>query len=236
MNNQARKTHGFEVDRPARAARRSTRRTVKRTYLLQKPTGETISREQEFETSPMESEARQIVAEAAQSSIDTIEFYKSERGGGLPHKEAFEQARKIQEWRREHVEGLLPEKVDWEHLAAVAEVNTDDALKLWARVREAADDELESGMRGAKVMGHTTPYGLAQYLAIRDSFADQWQPQGGIEAAMIDMMTVSFSLQMYWSTVAHEQAIRTHDDQREESKRFESNGWKSPNQIRSRRN
>jgi len=136
----------------------------------------------------------------------------------------------MQEWRRGRVEGLLPEKLKWPHLAAVAEVDTDDALKLWARVREAADEELASGQRGARVVGDTTPYGLAQYLAIRDSFADQWRPQGGIEAAMIDMMTVSFSLQMYWSTVAHERAMRTHDDQREALKRFESNGWKSPYQ------
>ncbi len=36
-------------------------------------------------------------------------------------------------------------------------------------------------------------YALAQFLAIRDSFADQWQPQGGIESAMIDMLAVAFS-------------------------------------------
>jgi len=230
MNNQGQETRGFEVDRPARAVRRSTRQTVKKTYLLKKPTGETISRKQEYQTTLEASEARQIVAEAARSFIDTIEFYKSERGGGLPHKEAVQEAQKMQEWRRGCVEGLLPEKVSWGHLASFAELSTNDPFKLWARVRQAADDELASGKRGASVAGDTTPYGLAQYLAIRDSFADQWQPQGGIEAAMIDMMTVSFSLQMYWSTVAHERAMRTHDDQREALKRFESNGWKSPYQ------
>lgn len=57
-------------------------------------------------------------------------------------------------------------------------------------MREAADDELESGKRGAKIAGdNTTPYSLAQYLAIRDSFADQWQPQGGIESAMVEMLS-----------------------------------------------
>lgn len=84
-------------------------------------------------------------------------------------------------------------------------------------MREAADDELQSGKRGAKIAGdNTTPYSLAQYLAIRDSFADQWQPQGGIESAMVEMLSISYSLQMYWSTVAHDRATRAHDPQREQ--------------------
>lgn len=116
-------------------------------------------------------------------------------------------------------------------MAAIAEVNTDDCFKLWSRLREAADDELQSGKRGCKVTGdNASPYSLAQYLAIRDSFADQWQPRGGIESAMIEMLTVSYSLQMYWLAVAHDRAIRTHDAQRDQVRRYESSGWKSPYQ------
>jgi hypothetical protein len=47
---------------------------------------------------------------------------------------------------------------------------------------------------------------------------------------MIDMLAVSFSLQMYWSTIAHQRATQTHDEQRKELQRYESNGWKSPRQ------
>jgi hypothetical protein len=117
------------------------------------------------------------------------------------------------------------------YLTAIAEIDTEDCFKLWSRVREAADDDLQIGKRGAKVAGeNTTPYSFAQYLAIRDSFADQWQPRGGIESAMIEMLTVSYSLQMYWSTLAHERAISTHDRQRDQVQRYELNGWKSPYQ------
>jgi hypothetical protein len=98
-------------------------------------------------------------------------------------------------------------------------------------VRQRADDELESGKRGAKVAGeNSTPYSLAQYLAIRDSFADQWQPQGGIESAMVEMLSISYSLQMYWSSIAHERAMRTHDAQKGQVRRYETGGWKSPYQ------
>ena len=44
------------------------------------------------------------------------------------------------------------------------------------------------------------------------------------------MLTLSSSLQMYWSSIVHERATRTYDVQREAVKRFESNGWKSPYQ------
>lgn len=73
---------------------------------------------------------------------------------------------------------------------------------------------------------------LTQYLAIRDSFADQWQPRRGIESAMIEMLAISYSLQMYWSTIAHDRATRTHDAQREQVRRFESSSWKSPYQLK----
>jgi hypothetical protein len=114
--------------------------------------------------------------------------------------------------RLQLVERLRPEKVDWADIAAVAEVSMSDGLALWTRIREAADDELESGRRAAKITGDNTEvYALAQFLAIRDQFADQWQPQGGIESAMIDMLTISFSLQVYWSTIGHQRATGTHD-------------------------
>jgi hypothetical protein len=141
-----------------------------------------------------------IERKTPQSFIATIEFYKSEVGGAKSHDNAIKETLQCHEWRRGYVEGLAVQEINWGHMAALAEVSTDDALDLWRRVREAADDELESGKRGAKIASENSePYALARYLAIRDSFADQWQPQGGIEPAMIEMMAVSYSLQIYWS-------------------------------------
>lgn len=122
--------------------------------------------------------------------------------------------------------------MDWGHLAAVAEASPEDSLTLWIRVREAADAELESGMRSAKVTGNKiSPYEFAQFVAIRDAFADQWQPNGGIESAMIDMLTIAFSLQMYWSSIAHTRAVQIHNTQEKELGRYENKGWKSPYQY-----
>jgi hypothetical protein len=227
--NQKRKL--FEVDKKTRAARRRTPRTVTQTQILEPPGRERLTRNLEYETTLDDAETREVLKQAAQSFIATVEFYKSEYGGSKTHHEALDETLKCHEWRRNCVEGLAIEEINWGHLAAVAEVDTEDCFKLWSRVREAADDELQIGKRGAKVAGeNSTPYSFAQYLAIRDSFADQWQPRGGIESAMIEMLAVSYSLQMYWSTVAHQRVTRTHNEQREATKRFESSGWKSPYQ------
>lgn len=35
---------------------------------------------------------------------------------------------------------------------------------------------------------------------------------------------------MYWTAIAHDRAVRIHDGQREQERRFASGGWKSPYQ------
>jgi hypothetical protein len=230
VSNQTRKRKPFEVDRTARAARRSKLRTVKQVNI-QERNREKITQRQEYKTSEDDAETRQVLAEAAQSFIETIEFYKKDFGDPMSHDEAVRETLRIYAGRRQRVAGLQPRDVTWGQIAALAEVNPDDALTLWQRVRQAADDELESGKRGAEVAAHNAnPYERARYLAIRDAFADQWQPQGGIESAMIEMLAQAYSLQMYWSTVAHGRTIGIYDDQRESLKRYASSGWKSPYQ------
>jgi hypothetical protein len=231
MSKTKRKTHLFEVDRTARAARRATRHTVKQTYLVGTDTGETARHYHQYENSVEDAETRQVLAEASKSFIATIDFYQSEFGGKKPHDEAVKEALQNHEWRRSYVESLSLEEITWGHLSAVGEISAEDGIRLWARVRMAADDELESGKRGARVAGENgDPFALARYLAIRDSFADQWKPQGGIESAMVEMLAIAYSLQMYWSEMAHERATRSYDAQREALKRYEAGGWKSPYQ------
>jgi hypothetical protein len=230
--NVKKKRRPFSVDREKRKARRSALRLTERTYGRTEENGNTIENKRVIEKSAERAESLTIVQEMAQAFISTVEFYKTDWGGAKPHDEAIKEGLLRNEWRRGYVEGLEPEKVGWEHIAAVGEVNVNDSLTLWGRVREAADDELESGKRAAQVTGsRTEPYALAQFLAIRDSFADQWQPNGGIESAMIDMMTIAFSLQMYWSTIAHQRAVQIHNSQEKELNRQENKGWKSPYQY-----
>jgi hypothetical protein len=112
-------------------------------------------------------------------------------------------------------------------------VNLSEAAVLWSGVREAATVELETVAHAAAVVSTTAnAWAFAEFVAIRDAFMDEWQPRGGIEAAMIDMLAEAFSLQMYWATIAHERATRKHNEQRKELKRWESDGQKSPGKRR----
>ena len=229
--NQKKKQHPFSIDREKRKARRNTLQRVERTYGRTREDGSKIEIKKTIEKSEERAESLSIVQEMTRAFIGTIDYYKADYGGAHPHDEAVKKNLSMNEWRREYVEGLHPEKVDWTHLAAVAEVDVNDGLNLWVRLRDAADNDLESGIRAASVVGtRTEPYAIAQFLAIRDSLADQWHPNGGIESAMIDMMTIAFSLQMYWSTIAHQRAVQIHNDQDKELKRYENKGWKSPYQ------
>src|SRR6185436_18165751 len=92
-------------------------------------TGEKRRRNHQYETTLEDAETRQVLMEAARSFIGTIEFYKSEFGGGKPHDEAVKEALQCHEWRRGYVESLAVEEITWGHMTAVAEVNTDDAVK-----------------------------------------------------------------------------------------------------------
>ncbi len=41
-------------------------------------------------------------------------------------------------------------------------------------------------------------WNIARYLGVRDSFLQDWKPQGGIEVALIDMMAQSYFQWQYW--------------------------------------
>ena len=66
------------------------------------------------------------------------------------------------------------------------------AERFWERAKGEGRKEFESGHLAANI---TFPVGymkglwnIARYLGVRESFIDDWNPQGGIEVALIDMM------------------------------------------------
>lgn len=227
-------TKGYEVDSEARAARRSVKRTATRRLSAQCG-DDVLSEVITTERSDERAEMAVVISAMARAFKSTIDFHKTDYGGGLSHEDAVRAAEEMQKARRESVDsaGEMPvEQISWGVLSAIAEMDLHRSLRVWGRVREAAADELQSGRRSAHVVGNVAPWEFAQFLAIRDAFMDEWQPRGGIESAMIDMLAVAFSLQMYWASIAHQRATDEHDRQDKEVKRFETAGWKSPYQSR----
>lgn len=232
MSNKEKKRM-FAVDKDARKERRAKTSRVERTFSRPNADGEKVELKQDFETSLERAESLQIASKAVQAFLNSVEFYKSEWGGKLDHEKAFQEALELNEHARGAVKNMQPKQIAWRHIMAVTEADALESLEIWGRVRDAADIELESGWRAAEIVGgfRAEPFEIAQFLSIRDSFADQWQPQGGIESALIDMMAVAYSLQMYWSETAHRRAVQIHNNERGELRRAESKGWKSPYQY-----
>lgn len=60
----------------------------------------------------------------------------------------------------------------------------------------------------------------AKFLGVRDSFIDEYRPEGGVEVSLIDTMAQAYFLQLHWT----EEAVRrTKADPRRET--YEYNQW-----------
>lgn len=76
------------------------------------------------------------------------------------------------------------------------------AAQFWELTKLKGRREFESGHLAAN-MSFPPDYkksfwNIAKYLGIRESFIDEWQPRGGIEVTMIDILTQTFFQLQYW--------------------------------------
>jgi hypothetical protein len=95
-----------------------------------------------------------------------------------------------------------PDQISWWALSALSDARPDDAIRLWERIKRLAREELKSGHRIARVTEwEGSPWQRAQFLAVRTSFREEWKPQGGIENALIDSMTLAYCSYLQWSNV-----------------------------------
>jgi hypothetical protein len=109
------------------------------------------------------------------------------------------------------------EEVSWWSLSPLIETDPEAGWAVWERVKAAAADELASGDRAALALcWDDSPWKRAQFLAIRQTFIDEWQPRGGIELTLIDQMTQAHSLYLHWVERAHVQASLEGSKQKRE--------------------
>lgn len=226
-----------EKRRQAAERRRERRRMPRRRevggVLAQKEDGKTLDKaalEIQTVTSEAEVDARVFAATIAPQFAALVAEYN--RHDMSPEDRARYLSPERQAERAAEARDSPPDRVAWHELAALAEQDgLQAALAVWLRVQEYAFDELESGVRSANATGHTTPLERARYTAVRDTFIDQWQPEGGIDMAMIEMLAQSFSLYLYWTQISHSRAIGLCTNL-EDTRRREGEGkWKMPYQM-----
>jgi hypothetical protein len=108
------------------------------------------------------------------------------------------------------IEKMSLERLGWWDIAILFGQDQEQAERIWKLLKQEARKEFLSGHRAAKISEtaewQREPWKRARYLAIRDSFVEEWQPRGGIELAMIEMMAQAFSDYLFWGEKVHERS------------------------------
>ncbi len=211
----------------------------------QLPPKQFIESQNQLEASQAEQRERMVYADSLESCvgynsllrllghhfIKRVAYYRSKEGGALPLDEARACAYrecKDEEQAKEEFDRVWSMPADWisfRDLSALNDYSRAMAQNLWEVIKREARDEFESGHLAASAFEPVDymqdAWTRARYLGLRESFATEWQPRGGIELSMIDAMAQAFFQLQYWT----EQSVkRTRTEPREEA--YEYQQWK----------
>ena len=158
---------------------------------------------------------------------NSVTFYRSEKGGSLTLDEAVEQAtHHVDEQRAaevfERVMTQSAEVTDFHDLHDLWVHSPEDAEFVWQEMKQEARREFTTGHLAATVFEPVdwmrSAWKRAKFLGVRDSFLDEYQPEGGVEVALVDTMAQAYFLQLHWT----EEAVRrTNADPRRHSYEYE---------------
>ncbi|MCZ6676680.1 MAG: hypothetical protein O7E52_05450 [Candidatus Poribacteria bacterium] len=89
--------------------------------------------------------------------------------------------------------------ITWDDLQFVDQLGSDGSrVELWNRIEEDALDGLTSGAVVCAATAEHSPYRHALCLATRKYFSEEWNPRGGVEQTLIDLLAQIFvKWQMY---------------------------------------
>ena len=143
-------------------------------------------------------EVESLSRELAEAYRRRVEFYRREYAEHWGEVLAMSDEARQGEFARRALTDP-PDQVSYGALDALAIDDPAAALAAWQRVKEAARDELASGHRAAKAMQFQDgAWQRAQFLAIRDGFLEQWQPQNGGERLLVDMLAQTYAAYLDW--------------------------------------
>ncbi|HEV7646121.1 MAG TPA: hypothetical protein VGO50_19450 [Pyrinomonadaceae bacterium] len=158
--------------------------------------------------------------------VERVAYYRSRGGGALSIEEARERAfhpcKDTEEAKKElnMMLNLPLESLSFVDLLKLHQFAPRVAERFWENVKQEGRLEFESGHLAANI---TFPveymkdlWNIARYLGVRESFIEQWQPAGGIEISLIDMLTQAYFQWQFWlkQTVKRSQTREREEDYR----------------------
>jgi hypothetical protein len=196
----------------------------------------------EKELSP---EIQGVVADFVEQMIDEYEGRKKDCYDLLkryPDDEGLKQL-----WTPEHIEAFASgadqphaidtlrrtpfNKITWHHVGSAVEENPEMATLCMRSLFNGAEDSIKAGMYAANAVDCKSPFERAQFSFIRKAFIDEWQPRGGIEASLVDMLAQCYVAWQYW--LSRSFSIANNEDTVIEQKKrnktaYNEGGWQAP--------
>src|SRR5205085_2792501 len=138
-------------------------------------------------------------------------YLMSDSGGNIPLEEACRQAshRYDTKGATELMEELLntpTESVNFSRLMHLWECSPEEAERFFGLVKSEATREFASGHMAAEVFEPVdwmrSVWQRAKFLAVRDTFLAEYEPEGGIEYALVDTLSQAYFMQQYWMEMA----------------------------------
>lgn len=172
-----------------------------------------------------------LIREMQHAYIRRVAYYRSEMGGSLSLEDARERAYhacKDEDEAKRIYDKIMSYPLDIIGFADLAEmwpVAPRMAEGLWEMLKNEASEEFESGHLASKALCPVdymrTAWNVACYLGVRESFILEWQPRGGIELSLIDMLAQAFLQYQYWMK---QSVLRTQTEPRYEEPEYTN--WK----------
>jgi hypothetical protein len=175
------------------------------------------------------SDAEVLAREMATAFGRTVKDYQKYLK--LPYTDAMQRAGEPEADGGQRILHGPPDQVNWYDLHLIARTDPDRAMARWEEIKRAALDELQSGHRAARA-GETAIDGAwqrAQFLALRDDLAAEWNPRNGIEHQLLDTMAQAQTCYMRWlQTLTARTALSNIGGDRLEK---EEGKWQAPRQT-----
>lgn len=178
-----------------------------------------------------------------QAFIRTVAYHRSPIGGSLSIEEARKRAFHActdegeAKERFSELMGLPLERLNFVDLMELQSFSPRVAERFWEHAKREGRKEFESGHLAANI---TFPVGymkqvwnIARYIGVRESFVDDWNPQGGIEVSLIDMLAQSYFQWQFWLEQTNKRSQTKEREQHPEYARwmaqrkeeYRINGW-----------
>lgn len=151
-----------------------------------------------------------VLRELQHARAEMLRFYMNPEGGNYSEEEALKLVDEFPDDPETALRNVLnysAANVSWYGLKKLYNHSPQLVKQVWKIICDEARQELIHGHRMASNFQATdwqrTPWIRAQFLAIRNSFIEEWKPKGGIELALIDMMAQAYSEYQFWVEETH---------------------------------